>query len=427
MKRETDAALAESRKEWEAAEAARFAEAKAEWEKHSSRVFKKATIKLEAAEAALAEARAEASSARDRRDSADFRRLRAEFASVSNKLADCEGQLAEAQLAAGRVRERAREEVDAAIAKAEEAWKASEALRHSEGEMRERERGARALAEAMARLERTEASLAEARSDLDSEQERTAVTLAEANARLERTETALTEATERIETMRDPANQTEVRRLRNELANLQVAYTDREAELALAQVTARKARERRPDQARAAVLKAEDDWRREEARRLEAAKLEWDRQARLTSEMNAAPAAVSQSSSATRANRLLLDGALAVGFGAAVVLGIAWYLHAPAHGLSDASAGPPPKVVQHSGPGAATNSVLQMTVGTSFARIHTAPTPRASVVTTVKRGARVFLLQRQGDWARVHVGASGRKPASDGWILAESLHPSAQH
>ena len=55
---------------------------------------------------------------------------------------------------------------------------------------------------------------------METERERAAVQLAEANARFERSETALTEANERIETMRDPANDSELRRLRNELANL---------------------------------------------------------------------------------------------------------------------------------------------------------------------------------------------------------------
>ena len=159
----------------------------------------------------------------------------------------------------------------------------------------------------MARLERTEASLAEARSELNLERERTAVKLAEANARLERAETTLTEANERIETMRDPANETEVRRLRNEIANLQIAHTDREAELSAALAAGRKARERWADHAKAAVLKGEEDWRREEARRLEAAKREWERQARWAAEMNAPPEPIAEPSSAKRANRLLLE------------------------------------------------------------------------------------------------------------------------
>jgi len=427
-KRQSDAALEEARKEWEAAEAARFVEAKAEWEQHSSRVFKKAQIRLEAAEAALAEARAEASATRDRRDSAEFKRLRAEFAGVSAKLADCEVQLAEAQLAAGRARERTREEVEAAVAKAEEAWKANQTLGHSEIETRERERGARALAEAMARLERTETALSEARHDLESERERYAVQLAEVNARFERTETALTEANERIETMRDPANESELRRLRNELANMQVAYTDREAELAIAQSAARKARERTTDQMRAALLKAEDDWRRDEAKRLEAAKRDWEQQAQWAAEMAPPPEGLSETPTTNRSNRLLLDSILALGLAALVVLGITFYWRTSGASLPDASASLPPKPVQRvipaTSPGAAS---LQMTVGTTLARLRSEPATKAAIVTTLRRGDQVSLLERRGNWARVRVGGADRKAARDGWVFAASLRSPVAH
>jgi hypothetical protein len=426
-KRRSGAALVEARKEWEAAEAARFAEAKAEWERHSSRVFKKAQIRLEAAEAALAEARAEASAARDRRDSAEFKRLRAEFAGLSAKLADCEVQLAEAQLAAGRARERTREEVEAAVAKAEEAWKANQALGHSEIETRERERGSRALTEAMARLERTETTLREARYDLESERERYAVQLAEANARFERSETALTEANERIETMRDPANESELRRLRNELANMQIAYTDRESELALAQTEARKARERTGDQTRVALLRAEDDWRRGEAKRLEAAKLDWEQQARWAAEMTAPPEALSKTATTKRANRLLLDSALALGLAAVVVLGIAYYWRTSGAGLPNASAALPPKPVQHAISATSQGATLQMMVGTPLARLHSEPATKAAVVTTLRRGDQVSLLERRGNWARVHVAGAGGKAALDGWVFAASLQTPVPH
>jgi len=426
-KREVDLSLAEARKEWEAGEAARFAEAKGEWERQSSRVYKKAQIRLEAAEAALAEARAEASATRDRRDGAEFRRLRAEFAMLSAKLADCEAQLSEAQLAAGRARERTREEVEAAVAKAQESWKSSNTLDHSEIETRERERGARALTEATARLERTEAALAAAKHEMEIERERVAVQLLETSGRLEKAQTALAEANSRIETMRDPANETDLHRLRNEIANLQVAYADREAELAMAHAAARKVRERGGDQARAAVMKAEDEWRREEARRLEAAKLEWERQARFAAEMTAVPEVASESSFAKRANRLLLDSALAVAFAAAVVFGLTFYWRSPAEGLSDASAAPPPRAAAHdTAPAMAQTVATEMRVVTSLARIRTAPTTTAGVVATVRRGAQVSLLERHGDWAHVHVEANSGRPASDGWVFAASLRPSVQ-
>ena len=426
-KRQSDAALGEARKEWEAAEAARFSEAKAEWERHSSRVFKKAQIRLEAAEAALAEARAEASAVRDRRDSAEFKRLRAEFAGVSAKLADCEVQLAEAQLAAGRARERTREEVEAAVAKAEEAWKANQTLGHSEIETRERERGARALTEAMARLERTEAALIDARHELENERERYAVQLAEANARFEHSETALTEANERIETMRDPANDSELRRLRNEMANMQIAYTDREAELEIAQTAARKARERTADQMRAVVLKAEDDWRRDEAKRLEAAKLEWERQALWAGEMGHPPEALSENPTTKRANRLLLDSALGLGLAAAVVLGITFYWRTPGASLPNASAALPSKPVQQVISATSQSATSQMMVGTPLARLRSEPATTAAVVTTLRRGDQVSLLEHRGNWARVHVGSAGGKAALDGWVFAASLRTPVTH
>lgn len=425
--RETNLTLADARKEWEADEAARFAEAKAEWERHSNRVFKKAQIRLEAAEAALAEARAEASASRDRRDGAEFKRLRAEFAAANTKLADCEAQLAEAQLAAGRARERTREEVEAAVAKAEEAWKASEVLRNSEVETRERERGTRALAEAMARLERTEATLTETRNELERERERAAVQLAEVRARLERSETALTEATERIETMRDPANESELRRLRNEMANLQVAYTDRESELAVVHATMRKARERTADQIRVAVLKAEDEWRREEAKRMEAAKLGWERQAQFAAEMNGAPEALAETVTMKRANRLLLDSALAVGLSAIVVLGITFYWRTPVASASNASAARPPQSVHAAIPAAPQISALPMTIGTSLARLRTGPNTSATVMATLRRGVRVSLLERRGNWARIHLGSDGGKTAQDGWVFAASLQTAEPH
>lgn len=420
--RDTGAALAEAKKEWEAAEAARFAEAKAEWERHSSRVFKKAQIRLEAAEAALAEARAEATAARDRRDSAEFKRLRAEFTAASTKLAESEAQLAEAQLAAARARERTREEVEAAVAKAEESWKANEALHHSGIEIRERERGTRALAEATARLERTEAALAEARNELEGERESAAVRLAETKARLERSETALTEATERIETLRDPANESELRRLRSELANLQVAHSDREAELAAVQVAARKSRERTADQMRATMLKAEDEWRVEEAKRLEAARLDWERQAHLAAEFDMPPQAISETAS-KRANRLLLDSALALILAAVVVLGITFYWRTPVAGLSNASAAIPPKPVHPSASVASQITGAPMTVGTAFARLRAEPDTKAAATMSLKRGTQVSLLERRGNWARIHVDGDDGKPAQDGWVYATSLRP----
>jgi SH3-like domain-containing protein len=70
---------------------------------------------------------------------------------------------------------------------------------------------------------------------------------------------------------------------------------------------------------------------------------------------------------------------------------------------------------------------LPAVIGTSLARLHTEPHTSAAVVTTLKRGVQVSLLERRGNWARVHVDSSGGKAPSDGWIFAASLRESAHH
>src|SRR4029077_5270543 len=120
--------------------------------------------------------------------------------------------------------------------------------------------------------------------------------------------------------------------------------------------------------------------------RLEAAKREWEGQARWAAEMNTAPEPMAKPSTAKRANRLLLESGLVLGFAAAVVLGTTFYLRGPAR-LSDASAALPPKAAPLAVTAVTKDAVVQMTIATPFARIRAAPTARASVVATIKRGA----------------------------------------
>jgi Bacterial SH3 domain len=190
-------------------------------------------------------------------------------------------------------------------------------------------------------------------------------------------------------------------------------------------VAARKARGRTDDQTRAALLKAEADWRRDEAKRLEAAKLDWERQARFAAEMNTAPEAALETTTVKRANRLLLDSALAVGLAALVVLGLTFYWRTPVAGLSNASAALPSKSVQRTLPAAPQTAASPTTIAASLARLHAEPNSRAAVVMTLKRGVQVSLLERRGNWAHVHVDSSGGKSALDGWIFAASLRTTA--
>jgi len=423
---ESQSALEEAHKQWESAEAARFAEAKAKWQEQSDRVFKKATIRLEGAEAALAEARAEASTARDSRDSAEIRRLRSEFAATRARLAERESELAEAQVAAGRARERTREETEAALSKAQEAWKAGESMRIAEIETQERERGARALDEAVSRLERTEAALVEATAQLEAQRERSALALAEAGARVERKETQLNEARLQMEALRDPANEAEIGRLRSDLAAMQVSEAERGAELAQARTDARKARERWGVRIQAELQRAEEIWRTEETQRLEAARRDWERQTRLADAMSRAPMAPTKPPRERIPRRLAVDIALAMGLAVAVVAGVTFYPQlaelwpavATASGtttaaLSESSPREVPKRAQA--------TVPRAIVSVSSANVRAQPATKSVIIATVSRGTELTPTDRHGSWIRVRIGGDTGKPSRDGWVFGTSL------
>jgi hypothetical protein len=408
-----------------AEEAARLVEAKAEWKSHSDRLFKQATIRLEGAEAALAEARAAASTAQDRREGAELKRLRAEFAAARETLAEREAELAEAKVAAGRERERNRGDVEAALAKAEESWKAAEVVRLAEIETRERERGQRALAEAMGRLERTEATLNEMRVQLEGERDRGMVALAETRTRLEKTESALQDARNRIESMRDPVNETEVERLRADLASLQVAIDDRDAELAESRATARRSREEWNTRIQASVMRARDEWRAEEDRRMEAARRQWESDARLKGAIAFAPEMQAESPEEQKQEkRLAIDIVLAAALAVLVVVGFTFYqqisslltgvpVSSPI-GMTKAAASVRPQLP-------AAPSLPHELIAVSAARLHASPSADAHVIATIARGFDVTLLGQSGGWSHVRIAGKGEKPARDGWLRSTSL------
>jgi hypothetical protein len=417
--------FAQAKEVWGVEEAARLVEAKSEWKTQSDRLFKQATIRMEGAEAALAEARATASTAQDRREGAELKRLRAEFATARETLADREAELAEAKVAASRERERNRGDVEAALAKAEESWKAAEAVRLAEVETRERERGQRALAEAMGRLERTEATLNETRVQLEGERERGVVALAETRTRLEKTESALQDARNRIESMRDPINETEVERLRSDLASLQVAIDDRDAELAEARATTRRSREEWNTRIQASVMRARDEWRAEEDRRMVAARRQWESDARLkgtvgfAAEMQAEPPEEQK-----KEKRLAIDIVLAAALAVLVVAGFSFYpqisslltgvpVGSPI-GMTKAAASVRPQLP-------ATPPLPQALITVSAAKLRASPSTDAHAIVTIARGFDVALLGQSGGWTHVRIAGKDGKAARDGWVRSTSL------
>ena len=423
---DVEIALAKAEKEWEERETARFAEAKTHWQEQSSRVLKKARLKLEGAEAALAEARAQANSAHDLREGAELRRLRTEFAAARTKMTELETELAQAQVAAGRARERTREEVEAALAKAEETWKATEVVRISSIETQERERGGRALAEALSRLERTETALKEARRQTEVVREHGAVSLAEAVARYERTESQLKEARTRMRSMRDPANEAELGRLRQELGTIQIAASELEAEIGRARAETRKARDRASEQSKAAIVRAEEAWRVEEAHQLAAARREWERDARSAPGTDTPVDDPMEPVPLQRANRLLLDSMLAVCLAAAVVLIVTiwpdfydvWPSAAPASGSGI------PRTVTVVRPALSKPmkaTAARAAINVAGANLRAEPSVTSRLVARLRRGDFVTPAERHGDWIHVYTDAAGGKPAQNGWIHYASL------
>jgi hypothetical protein len=429
---ELQTALARAKQDWETAEAARFADARAHWQEHADRQLRKATKKSEAAEAALAEARAETNTARDRRESAELRRLRSEFAAAREKLTEREAELAEAQLATGRARERAREEVEAALLTAEEAWKATEAVKIAQIETQERERGARPLAEAVARLERTESALKQARAQIETERERGVIAQAESTARLARSESALEEARTRIESLRDPVNETELLRLRSELAALQIAQSEHQAELSRVQAAARMARERSAERTKGALLRAEEIWRQEEAKRLDMARREWEGEARLGGAIGDGRESLSEEAAPPRTNRLAMDSLLAVSLSVLVVVGVILYprlshlwMGAPSGtgiGMSKAAA-----AVHPGTPKPAYASAPPELVVMTAANLRAMPSGGSHILATLPRGAQVTPLEKHNSWVHVRLDSHDGKPARDGWVYSTSLKQAVAH
>ncbi|HXP76031.1 MAG TPA: SH3 domain-containing protein [Stellaceae bacterium] len=254
------AALSNAEQAWKADEAVRLAAAEARWRKQSARALADTTVRSERAEAALAEMRAQAD--------VELRSLRGELTATQAALADRAAELAETRQKLKHVgAERSEQAIEAALTAARSAW---------EAELEERL--AKAKAEAAANLEESRAAwqaeqddrfarseeLARERSEQAHEwwqqataaavsnaedawkqneaarlaaaearwREQSARALTEATARFERAEAALAQARAKAEAARDTGADVEQRRLRDELAAMQAALVNREAELA---------------------------------------------------------------------------------------------------------------------------------------------------------------------------------------------------
>ncbi len=391
VREETEAAFADGENAWKAGEVSRLAANEAKLKEKFARELATSTARADRAEAALSASRTESKTARDRNDTADIRQLRTEFAATRAALAEREAQLAESQLAASRARELARKEAEAALSKVQEAWKASQAIRLAELETRERERSAVAMAEIMARLERTEAALGEARTQ--------------------------------IETMRDPANDADLGRVRAELAAMQFSQVEREAELAQARAEVRKARDRWAEQSRTALQRAQDAWRVEEAERLEAARRQWERDARLEGTADESSQAPADSLHSPSIRRWALGGTLVAAFAVGILLVISYPpLFTPPEMSTPAIESAKGVVTGHAQiPNRPPTAEAVAQVIVSSANLRSAPSVTSDVVIKLPRGTKLSVLEHRGSWAHVRIEGEDSKPAREGWLYNSYL------
>jgi hypothetical protein len=162
-----------------------------------------------------------------------------------------EGALSEekAQALFGAARQKREQEVAAALAKAEAAWKADEAKRLAAAEAQWRAKAAAPQSEAMAQAEE----------------------------RARRAEKALAEASARNDTLvaRHRESATELERLGQECAELRKGVAERESAIVQTSDAGKRAREEAQHKSEQALARASEVWRAEEAARFAAAEAQW--------------------------------------------------------------------------------------------------------------------------------------------------------
>ncbi|MGD0143227.1 MAG: SH3 domain-containing protein [Rhizomicrobium sp.] len=242
--RDSETALSNAKAGWKTEETARFAAAEAQWRKQSASAQAALTARCERAEAALSDAEARAA-AKPVRDEGEVRRLRDEMEALRASLADRSALLAQSRAAAEQIRASARQESEAALSAAKADWKKEETARFAAADAQWRQQLESTQAELTSRCERAEAALSD--------------TGAEAAAKTARGEA-------------------ELRSVREELATLRTALSDRDTVLVQVRKAAEQMQERSRQESQAALSNAMAGWKSEEVARLAAAEAQWRKQ-----------------------------------------------------------------------------------------------------------------------------------------------------
>ncbi|HVP83086.1 MAG TPA: SH3 domain-containing protein [Rhizomicrobium sp.] len=286
------AAIAKAEREWKLAEERRFAAAEAKWHEHTEDQVEKT--------------RASSKAVRDHGDQIELRRLRDELLSMQNLLAERDAEIAQARVSGGKAAAPGKQDVEAAIAKAQKEWKEAEAARLAAAEARWKERAEKAVADvqtqsksgrdqsegelrrlreelatAQAKLANREKELAQShstaksgREQIDAELRRLRDEASTLQIKLAERDKELAQAHTVAKSARDQG-EAELRRVRDQASALQVKLIEREKELVQAQVAIREAQDGERRNADIALTKAEQSWKARESERSATAQSQW--------------------------------------------------------------------------------------------------------------------------------------------------------
>jgi hypothetical protein len=317
-----------------------------------------------------AEARAEEAEARNLGHDARAQAMAEDLAIAKKELAERESELEEARVAHREARKRWKQESEAALAKAQQEWKASEAARIAASESQGREQSDSALAKLGQQLKETEAELAQAR--------------------------------EQIETLRRRGDSDDFRRLRDDFAALQAQLARRDAELAQLRSDHEIDRERWTAEARRALQRADQSWKAEDGESIERREH-------------------------AEARRRMAQGVATLAFLAVIgAAGYVWIGPMLSRNTEPLTSLLQPILNQAQSQIDTPVNAVTAPEKPLFTVVHgvnlrAGPSASAKVIGSLPRNAKAPALERRGGWVKVDIPAQGDKPRLEGWVYGAFL------
>lgn len=357
--RESDRALKDAEKRWQDAEAERLVAAEEKWRTRSNEDVARVTTELRELEG---RAREDAAHHKGREDI--LAESRDAQAALKKLLASRDEDVVRLKAEHEQARERWAQETETALSNAQQAWKVAEASRTSALEGQWQENAAAALRDMTTRAKKAESVLAETRTQM--------------------------------EALRHRGDTADFLRLRKELNSVQGQLARRDAELTQLRSDHELERERLATQARAAVQKADQQWRQEDEEPEE------------------------RGARAQATWHLIRNLLVAAVFGGLAMVG--YYKVAPmitSTGVLDPIL-PQSSVGQTS---TATTLAAQKPVLTVLrsAKLRAGPSTTAAAIGSLPANAQVVELDRKDKWVRVDAPAKSNAKPQQGWVYGSVL------